>query len=295
MELHATIVGTGKIGTAIAAALERQGVAVATWNITAQEQDNPALLRKIIPGVTAVFLCVPSWAVRPAFVAVRPYVEPSTVVVSLAKGIEISTGKTMDEVLAEVAGPDRSVALLSGPMMAYKLRDGAACAGVVATSSRKSYDAVATMFRGSNLSLEYSDDVRGVALAGVLKNIYALAVGQAIGLKKDDHAVAQLVKDAEEEMVKIGVVLGAQQSTIRGTAGFADFVETAFDSESRNRTVGEQLDDVRSTHLESEGLFSVQTLVKHHGADMKMFPIFHSVYDAAVEKSVPLYKGEPAK
>lgn len=287
MHSHVTIIGTGKIGSALSALFARQGIEVQSWNITAEEQNNPAVLRSILPGARAVFLCVPSWAIRPAAQACRTHLDRGTPVVSVAKGIELSSGLTMDAVLTEVLGSGNEVALLSGPMIAKELGEGRPCAGVIATLAKRTFDVLQPLFAGSNVSVEYSDDVRGVALAGVLKNVYAIAVGRALARHTDEQTSAAFVADAKEEMVHVGLVLGAREETIRGTAGFGDFMVTAFSSESRNRSVGEHLDDVHVTKLESEGLFAVQLLAQQRPT-LLSYPIYHSVYDAAVRKSVSL-------
>jgi glycerol-3-phosphate dehydrogenase (NAD(P)+) len=83
-----------------------------------------------------------------------------------------------------------------------------------------------------------SDDVVGVALAGALKNVVALAVGVSDGLGMGGNARAALITRGLSEMVRLASRLGAHPQTMAGLAGLGDLVLTCTGDLSRNRQVG---------------------------------------------------------
>jgi glycerol-3-phosphate dehydrogenase (NAD(P)+) len=96
-------------------------------------------------------------------------------------------------------------------------------------------------------------DMRGVALAGVLKNIYAIGLGIADGLQWGDNKKSRLVTQAIEEMAIIMQALGGKKESAFGGAGLGDLVATGYSPYSRNRRVGYELVKTRVCCLESEG------------------------------------------
>src|SRR5690606_14759159 len=84
-------------------------------------------------------------------------------------------------------------------------------------------------------------DVRGVELAGALKNVIALAAGMAAGLGLGHNARAALITRGLAEMTRLGHAPGAEDATLAGLAGMGDLVLTCTGELSRNRTVGLEL------------------------------------------------------
>jgi glycerol-3-phosphate dehydrogenase (NAD(P)+) len=83
-----------------------------------------------------------------------------------------------------------------------------------------------------------TDDVRGVEVAGAVKNVMAVATGIAEGLGLGLNPRAALITRGLAEMTRLGVALGASASTFAGLAGIGDLVLTCTGALSRNRAVG---------------------------------------------------------
>ena len=145
-------------------------------------------------------------------------------------------------------------------MLAEELEQGKIGAGLVATKDIETYEKILSLFQGTNIRLEYSPDVHGVAMASVLKNIYSLTLGIADGLGWDGNAKGWLTKKAFEEMVSIGTFLGVREETILGLGGLGDFVATGFSEYSLNREVGETLVRTGKIPKRSEGTSSLPSL-----------------------------------
>ncbi|MEK7512817.1 MAG: NAD(P)-binding domain-containing protein [Patescibacteria group bacterium] len=282
------IIGYGDIGRALGKILLEASHPVSVWDRDpAQAPHGVKSLGSIVSRADVIFLCIPSWAMREALVAIRPHLtpRPRTILVSLAKGIETATFMTMDEVLEEVLPQGQPFALLGGPMLANEMRYGFPGFGVVASGSAATRTAVLEIFGGTPLRCETTADVRGVALGAVLKNIYAMALGIGDGLGWGRNAKGWLVVQAEREMVSIGIALGARRATIEGMAGFGDFIATATSPYSRNREAGEQFVSVGIISLNAEGMVSLPSLVRRMNRKrVALPPLAKALHDVVVAK-----------
>lgn len=266
-----TIIGYGEIGQAAYKLLKaNKELVVEVWDKKGGQGQKS--LAETVSLSEVVFICVPSWCVREVLADIKKYLAKNALVVCLAKGIEPADAetmageekkeRTMDAVLQDELSPNQPFCILSGPMLAEELSAGKKGFAVAVSKNKKDFLRLAEIFSGSNLILEYSNDLRGVALCGVLKNIYALGFGIADGLELGSNAKGKLSVLAIREMKKIVKLLGGKDKTVFGVAGIGDFVATAFSRYSRNREAGEELAKTGVCCLESEGYKSIVSIIK---------------------------------
>ncbi|MFA6429245.1 MAG: NAD(P)H-dependent glycerol-3-phosphate dehydrogenase [Patescibacteria group bacterium] len=258
--MRVAIIGAGDIGQAIATLVDPSVAQVDLWDVEPGKVPNQRPLDELVSKARIVFFCVPSWVLREAVTPVLPHLKSSALVVSISKGIESTTGKTMDAFWPEVLPEKQPFALLLGPMLAKEICDGLGAAAVVATKRASSYTLLRTLFAPS-LRLEQTRDVRGVALVSVLKNVYALAMGLADGLGWGGNRKGWLASRAVQEMEQIVHDLGSKRSVVFGPAGAGDLLATAYSPYSRNRSTGEELIEKKVCERKSEGLVSVEPLM----------------------------------
>ena len=137
--------------------------------------------------------------------------------------------------VSEVLGKDRQFAVLSGPSFAR---------------SRRKITAVVIASRHQALTLELlsdfkapfrtypSDDVIGVEIGGVVKNVVAIATGISDGMEFGSNARCALITRGLAEIMRLGEKLGAKQETFVGLSGMGDLILTCSDDQSRNRRLG---------------------------------------------------------
>jgi glycerol-3-phosphate dehydrogenase len=258
------IIGYGEIGQALEKVLLSARHEVAVWDIDPEKVHGTKSLASIASHAEVLFLCVPSWALRAAVVSLRPHltVRPEVIIVSLAKGVETGTRMMADELLLDTLPPKQPFALLGGPMLAGELKNDQPGFAVIASPVARTRTAVAGLFAGTNVRVFETPDRRSVATAGVMKNIYALALGIADGLEWGANRKGWLAAAAEDEMLSVGAALGAKPAIIRGPAGFGDFIATAFSAHSRNRTAGEAFIRSGVCDTSSESARSLASLVQ---------------------------------
>lgn len=197
---------------------------------------------RALAGADAVVLAVPSQSLRENLGGWLSLLPPDVLLVSLAKGVELGTGKRMSEVVREVAGvPDGQVAVVTGPNLAREIAEEQPTATVIAcVDHERAVDLQRASFTG--YFRPYTNhDVVGCELGGACKNVIALACGMATGLGYGANTLATLITRGLAETARLGAALGADPLTFAGLAGLGDLVATCSSPLSRNRTFGARL------------------------------------------------------
>jgi glycerol-3-phosphate dehydrogenase (NAD(P)+) len=184
-----------------------------------------------------VILATPSEFVRATLRDVAAGLPSGVPVVCATKGLEADSHMTMDRVIADVL-PGTPFALLSGPTFAKEIASGLPAAMVAASANDAVAATVQAGLSSARLRVYTSDDVIGVALAGALKNVVAIAVGVSDGLGMGGNARAAMITRGLSEMGRLASRLGAHPLTMAGLAGLGDLVLTCTGDLSRNRQVG---------------------------------------------------------
>lgn len=87
--------------------------------------------------------------------------------------------------------------------------------------------------------MKITDDLEGVEIGGILKNIGAIAVGLVDGLNLGDNTRGFIFPRYLKEALEIGVkIFGAKEETLLDPACLGDMITTAFSLKSRNRIIG---------------------------------------------------------
>jgi glycerol-3-phosphate dehydrogenase (NAD(P)+) len=186
----------------------------------------------------AIVMAVPSRFAREAMTPVGEAIGAHTTLVSVTKGIENDSLKTMSAMLAEVAPAVKKLAVLSGPSFAAEVARGKPAAMVAAARDETVSRDVQELFASRSLRVYRSVDVDGVELAGAAKNVIAIAAGICDGLGLGSSARAALITRGLAELTRLGLRAGARAETIYGLAGLGDLVLTCTSDLSRNRALG---------------------------------------------------------
>ncbi|KKQ56853.1 MAG: NAD-dependent glycerol-3-phosphate dehydrogenase domain protein [Parcubacteria group bacterium GW2011_GWA2_38_13] len=278
MNYKILFIGAGNIAKAIEVTLKNnKDVVIDFWDKEDGKVDNQKPLNDLVIWADVIILCINSWFMREAIGSILPKLKKDTILISVAKGIEDATGLWMDELLEEILSNDQPYGLLSGPMIAKELSEGRGGAAVYASKDGKSYETVKKLFINPIFKVEYSSDPSGVAMSGVLKNIYAMGLGIADGLDLGSNIKGWLTMQSIKEMMSIVQKLGERAETVLGPAGFGDFIATGFSPYSRNHILGQELAQTGKFTEKSEGYSSLPALVKKLNFKTNDFPILHKL------------------
>lgn len=283
MQKNIVIIGAGEIGRAIGKIIGvKSDFQIEFWDKDESKVSNQKTFEKIIPQADFIFLCVPSWVMREAINPFIDFLKRKTIVFSFAKGIEKETKKFIPEILDELFR-DNEWAIICGPMLSDELEQGKVGAGMLASKTREVYEKSLNIFDNTGLILEYSSDYMSVALASVLKNIYALGLGIAGGLSFGDNLKGYLISLAIKEMREIAILLNCDQEVILGSAGLGDLVATSFSSYSRNRENGGKIAEGKKCDTMSEGFMSLSSVTRFVGEKISDFKFLGAINSICAE------------
>jgi glycerol-3-phosphate dehydrogenase (NAD(P)+) len=312
------IIGAGGWGIALAKLLSEKRREVTLWCHGVEsyrELSETRQSRSYLPDITlpaavrvtrsieeaardkTLLLCaVPSHAVRDVMSQAAHDLRSSSVLVCASKGLEEESLKTMGEVLTEIIGAsstDRQ-AFLSGPTFALEVARGLPAAVTVAASSEQVARDIQEVLSTENLRVYTSQDITGVQMGGVIKNIIAIAAGISDGLGLGHNARAALMTRGLAEMTRLAVCMGADPLTLAGLPGVGDLILTCTGALSRNRQVGLSIAAGKTVEeitggspMVAEGIRNARTvyrLASRLGVEM---PIVEQMYRVIYEGKKP--------
>lgn len=224
-----------------------------------------------------IVMAVPSHGFRAVLREAAPFVRPWVPVVTLSKGLEQSTLKRMSQVVNDEL-PGHPVAVLTGPNLAKEILAGQPAASVVAIDDEVIANELQRIFATMRLRVYTNPDMVGCEVAGVVKNVIAIASGMVEGMGFGENTRATLITRGLAEMTRLGVALGGQAMTFAGLAGIGDLIATCSSRQSRNNMVGLELGRGRpiaeilaEMKMVAEGVKSspsVVALAAQHGVEM---------------------------
>ena len=197
-------------------------------------------LQKALDNTESVVFSVPSTSLRDVSKQAKPFLSKVKVIISTAKGLEENSLKRMSEVLfEEIKMPQ--IAVLSGPSFAKEVILNLPTAVTIASVDKQAQEDARVLFHHRNFRVYTSSDVVGVEYGGVIKNIFALAVGVIYGSAMGDNARAALLTRGLSEMSVLVQALGGKAQTVLGLSCLGDLLLTSTGDKSRNRQVGLRL------------------------------------------------------
>lgn len=189
-----------------------------------------------------------------------------------------------------------NMCIVTGPSHAEEVGIGRLSYLTVACPDMQRAHEVGELISTDYVRCSYSSDVLGVEYAALLKNVYAIAVGMAVGLGYGDNFLAVLIANCAREMT--AYLDRRQPDAERNTAAAAylgDLLVTCYSPLSRNRRLGNLIGkgcSVKSALNEmtmvAEGYYAAEC-IRHTAAEHRdRMPIADMVYNV-------LYGGASAR
>jgi len=226
------IVGAGKWGSALFHAYsQKNSVVISSRN--KRDIENFVSLKEAM-NYEYIIMAIPTQFVR-QFMN-EYFKDNGQKILVAAKGIEVSSGKFLNEVYEEFL-PKERIAFLSGPSFAAEVMKSLPTALVVSSVNLE----LAKIFANAMPSYirGYIDsDVSGAEVSGAYKNVIAIASGVCDGLELGNNARAALISRGLVEMTRFGQYFGAKIETFISLGGAGDLFLTASSNLSRNYRVG---------------------------------------------------------
>ncbi len=252
------VIGAGAWGTALAQTLASAGRDVTLWafesdvvtDINSQHENKTylpgaALHNSIratqdlseLASSDAILVVTPAQHMRGTLASFVPHVRDGLPIALCSKGIEISSGKFMSEVLEEIC-PQATTAVLSGPSFAADVVKGLPTAVTLACSDWDVGGKLISSIAAPTFRPYYSADVLGAEIGGAVKNVLAIVCGLVLGKGLGRSAHAAIIARGFAEMTRLGTALGCKPETLTGLCGLGDLVLTCSSEQSRNMSFG---------------------------------------------------------
>ncbi|MGN1298644.1 MAG: NAD(P)H-dependent glycerol-3-phosphate dehydrogenase [Candidatus Scatovivens sp.] len=253
------IIGSGSWGIALGIYLAKRGNNINIWSFDENEKKEINEQRKsrylpnivipnkikcysdfenVIIGSDIILHVTPSKFARETIKQYKKYVDRKQIIVMCSKGFEKDTLLSLGDVVKQEI-PDIKYAALSGPSHAEEVCVDIPTAIVVASEYKDVNEEIINLFRSNSMKIYATDDVKGVELGGTLKNIIAFCAGIIISLGYGDNTYAALLTRGLAEIKRLGMAIGARESTFYGLTGLGDLIVTCGSMHSRNRRAGQ--------------------------------------------------------
>lgn len=316
------VIGAGNFGSVVANLLARQR------KVILYARDAEAVMRiletrenrghKIDKNITptndlqflaqecnVIFPIVPSAHFRSMMKKLSPHLHPYHILIHGTKGLDItlpegqtmesiltlnrSQVKTMSEVIREESVVIR-VGCLAGPNLSKELAANQPGATVIASPFNEVISLGKRLLRNERFQVYGNNELIGVELAGVLKNIIAIASGALSGMGYGENARGLLISRGVVEMIHVGRALGGNVKAFLGVAGIGDLVTTSNSTLSRNFQVGYKLaqgmtliEILKSMNEIAEGINAVRIIKKCADHYELRAPITSTLYKVLFE------------
>lgn len=310
-------IGGGSFGTALSVMLSKKGMDVSIWDRKQSVIDDVNIKREnikylhgtVIPsnvkaylnlkeavnGCSYIVLAVPSHVVRDMANSLKNIIDKDVIIVSIAKGIEVESGKRLSQVISEIF-PSNKVVILSGPSHAEEVAKDLPTTVVVTSTDMSSAEKVQDIFMTNKFRVYTNSDIIGVEIGGAVKNIIALAAGISDGLGYGDNTKAALMTRGMIEITRIGIKLGGKRETFSGLTGMGDMIVTCTSMHSRNRNAGMligkgiKVDDATSQiGMVVEGIKACKAFYELKERLNISMPITDALYKVIFENKDPQY------
>ena len=251
-----------------------------------------------------IFPIVPSAHFRSMMKKLSPFLHPYHILIHGTKGLDItlpkgetiesvtklsrSQVKTMSEVIREESVVVR-VGCLAGPNLSKELASKHPAATVIASPFNEVLSIGKRLLRNEHFQVYGNNELIGVELAGVLKNIIAIASGALSGMGYGENARGLLISRGVVEIIHLGRALGGKTKAFLGVAGIGDLVATSNSTLSRNFQVGyklaqgKTLKEILESDEVAEGINTVRIVKKCADYYNVRAPITNTIYQVLFE------------
>ena len=233
-------------------------------------------LKEAVSDKKLIINVLPFVALKDVALELKKVYKPHQIILSTTKGLDDSNFKTSTEYIKEII-EDAKVVALSGPSFAIDVVNKENISFMLASSDDEALEVVDNLFNMDYLTLEKTDDIKGIQIAGVIKNAIAIGSGMLDTLNASDSTKAAFIAKGITDMTKLIVSLGGKLETCYSYAGIGDLILTCMSSKSRNYTFGT---------LIASGYNANEAIEKMNGKTVEGYNMVRALYNYSKEKGI---------
>ena len=301
-----SVLGCGRWGSFIAWYLSRQGHKVTLWgrpesisfsklvnerkNEYVSLSDSVCLTNDLSSALSAseiIVISISSQGLRDFVKTLINLGVKDKIIILCMKGIEVSTGKRLSEVLTDCGISKENVAVWVGPGHIQAFTQGMPNCMLIDSENTKLVKYLADNLRSDLIRFYYGDDMVGTEIGAAAKNVMGIAAGMLDG---GEHATLKgpLMARGAREVARLIKAMGGNELSAYGLCHLGDYETTLFSPYSNNRKFGEDFVKGVSFCKLAEGVSTAKAmklLGEKYNVDL---PITNAVYSILYEQANPV-------
>jgi len=248
--------------------------------------------KNVLLEANVIFLAIPSTAVFGYLQENKEYINPTALIVNLAKGFGSGDQVIPDSIKSFIFNPFMT---LKGPSFAREIINRQDTGLTAASTDETLYKIITDVFDDTPIRTDFTTDVTGVEYASILKNIYAIVIGIVDANFDSANLRSIFITKALNEMRRLIITFGGENSTMYRYCGFGDFSLTSLNDMSRNRTLGLLIgkgffNNCMADNVVLEGRIAVDVFYNKlvdNQIDMVDYPLMSELYHVLNDKNYP--------
>ena len=251
-------------------------------------------INTVVKNADILFVAIPSPYLKSQLKRLKLQLD-SKIIISAVKGIVPDENMILSEYFNMYYGvPIDRIAVISGPCHAEEVALERTSYLTIGCRDREIAKQIAAIMTNRYTQTYISEDVNGIELSSVMKNIYAIAVGICHGLKYGDNFQAVLISNAIQEMNRFCNAAVPHHRDLQESVYLGDLLVTAYSRFSRNRTFGTMIGkgySVKTAQMEmemiAEGYYAAKCIREINEDFQVNIPIADAVYDILYQHKIP--------
>ena len=207
-------------------------------------------------------------------------------VVLCMKGIEISTGRRLSQIMEDNIDASNRIAVWLGPGHVEEFYRGVPNCMVIDSSHDATKQMLVEQFSSDLIRFYYGMDLIGNEIGGAAKNVIGIAAGMLDGVGRSSLK-GPLMARGPREIARLIKAMGGNELSAYGLCHLGDYEATLFSEHSHNRMFGERFIRNEPYDKLAEGYYTVKALVALGERYQVDLPICKMVYGILYEGLTP--------
>ena len=250
-------------------------------------------LKELLKENTIIILAIPAKFVKDTIKELKPFYNNQEILIATKGMIENPSILLYDYIQEELN--TKKISYISGPTFAIDLVKKEPTGLTIATKNDTSLTLLKNVFNNiSYITFDYTKDIIGVQICGILKNIIAIGSGILNGMNINNSTKVKYLKDTSIEIQNIILNLNGDKNTFNTYSGIGDFILTTTNTKSRNYTFGALLGQnkdytsyIQTTTIEGlENLKCIYYYLKNRNIKVKIIDTLYDIIYLKKDKNL---------
>lgn len=246
-------------------------------------------LKEAVEHAETIIISISSQGLRGFMKRVTEYDVSEKNFVLCMKGIEVSTGCRLSEVLTQSGIDPMKIAVWVGPGHIQAFTAGIPNCMVIDSANAELKMMLANSFKSDLIRFYYGEDLIGTELGAAAKNVIGIIAGVLDGCGYGALKGALMARGARE-VARLTKAMGGSELSAYGLAHLGDYEATLFSEFSHNRRYGEMLVKGEKFAKLAEGVATsaaMKALGEKYGVEL---PLTEAVYEICYTESEENYR-----